>query len=89
MQPDTFEVKENGGRHSPMRCEPQQLLAWWAKLVHRILVQEAMRERWENADERQDTIAAPEAPGLRLRSAIDSDAGLCQHRVDGTAIRLG
>jgi hypothetical protein len=89
MQPDTSEVNEHGACHASMRCESQQLLAWWAKLVHRILVQEAMKASWENRDERQDTIAASEASGLRLRSAIDSDAGLCQHRVDGTAIRLG
>ena len=89
MQPDTYEVNEHGAGHSSMRCEPQQLLAWWAKLVHRILVQETMSSDGENCNERQDTSAASEAAGLRLRPAVDSDAGLCEHRVHGAAIRLG
>lgn len=89
MQRDTCEVKEHGGGHSSVRCEPQQLLVWWAKLVHRILVQETMKADWENRDEGQDTSVASESPGLRLRPAVDSDAGFCEHRVHGAAIRFG
>ena len=89
MRPDAFEVEEHDARHSSVRCEPQQLLAWWAKLVHRILVNEVMAPGWENCDEGQNTSTAFEAPGLCIRPAVDSDASLCQHRINGAAIRLG
>src|SRR2546428_12888530 len=89
MQPDACEPEEHSCRDLRLRCEPQRLLAWWAKLVHRVLVQEAMKGAWENQGERQDTGAAPEAAGLCLRPSVDSDAGLCAHRVHGAAIRPG
>ena len=38
----------------------------------------------ENQCEGQDTSAAPEAAGLCLRPSVDSDAGLCEHRVQLT-----
>src|SRR5437870_3892833 len=67
MQPDACEPEEHSCRDLRLRCEPQRLLAWWAKLVHRVLVQEAMKATWENQGERQDTSAASEAAGLCLR----------------------
>src|SRR5207247_9878821 len=89
MQPDACEPEEHSCRDLRLRCEPQRLLAWWAKLVHRILVQEAVKATWENQGERQDTSAAPEAAGLCLRPSVDIAVGLCEHRVHRAAIRLG
>jgi hypothetical protein len=89
MQRDTCEAKEPSGCSSSVRCESQQLLVWWAKLVHRILVHETMKPDWENCVEEQGTSAAFESPGVCLRPAVDSNAGLCEHRVHGAAIRLG
>src|SRR2546425_11880955 len=60
MQRDACEAEDLRCCGLPVRCEPQRLLAWWAKLVHRVLVQEAMNVTEENPCERQDTSAAPE-----------------------------
>src|SRR5207247_6290369 len=84
MQRDACEPEEPGCRDSPVRCEPQRLPAWWAKLVHRVLVQQAMNATEENQCEGQDTSAAPEAAGLCLRPSVNSDAALCEHRVQLT-----
>src|SRR2546426_12585212 len=88
MQPDACEPEEHSCRDLRLRCEPQRLLAWWAKLVHRVLVQEAMKATWGNQGERQDTSAASEAAGLCVRPAVYNGAGLYDHRVAGTAIRF-
>src|SRR2546428_10972471 len=89
MQPDACEPEEHSCRDLRLRCEPQRLLAWWAKLVHRVLVQEAMKATWGNQGERQDTSAASEAAGICLRPPGDREAGPCDHPAGGGAKRFG
>jgi hypothetical protein len=52
----------------------QQLLPWWAKLAHRaLLVRNATQIEVDDEDE-ANALAA-RTPSVRLRSAVDRDAG--------------
>jgi hypothetical protein len=65
-------------RSAPMAASQreamQQLLPWWAKLAHRALVARA-DDRNEVRDENEVDRIALGAARVRVRAAVDGDAG--------------
>jgi hypothetical protein len=53
----------------------QRLLPWWGKLAHRILVARASEDPSEVSDDGQTQSNTLRASGIRLRTAVDGDAG--------------
>ena len=67
-----------------------ELLPWWSKLVHRMLIEEAAgaaRAESEDRDESESHRIAPGTPRVRLRAAVDDGPGVSERRVSASAVR--
>jgi hypothetical protein len=53
----------------------QRLLPWWGKLAHRVLVARATESNGEVSNDGQAQPDTFRASGIRLRAAVDGDAG--------------
>jgi hypothetical protein len=61
-----------------------QLLPWWSKLVHQMLLADETTARGGNEDshDREDRCVASGAPRVRVRAAIDGSTGVRARRID-------
>jgi hypothetical protein len=62
----------------------RQLLPWWSKLTHQLLLAEnvLVRNESEEGDEREDRCIAPGTPCVRVRETVDDGSGVRARRID-------
>ncbi len=84
---DRMRVRRQTGRQPRLLAVEtdriRQLLPWWSKLVHQMLLAEDTgRSESEERDEREGEYVASAAPRMRVRSAVDGGSSVRARRVD-------